>query len=228
MIQARKKRVAVLISGRGSNMQALVEAARAPDYPAEIALVVSNRPEAPGLAWAKAQGLATLALNHKLYESREHFEGQLQSVLELSRIDLVALAGFLRLMTAPFVERWQGRMINIHPSLLPAFKGLHTHEQALAAGVRISGCTVHFVTPEMDGGPIIAQAAVPVLPDDTPETLADRVLAAEHKLYPTALARVARDQAAWTGDVVSVQLVENAGVNQEQALFSPWPPRAGY
>jgi phosphoribosylglycinamide formyltransferase-1 len=216
-----KKRVAILISGRGSNMQALVEAARAPDYPAEIALVISNRPEAPGLAWAKAQGLPTLALDHKLFESREHFEGQLTSVLEISKIDLVALAGFMRLMTAPFVERWRGRMINIHPSLLPAFKGLHTHAQALAAGVRISGCTVHFVSSEMDAGPIIAQAAVPVMPGDTPETLAARVLAAEHRLYPAALALVARDQAQLNGDVVNMQPVGNTGINQQQALLSP-------
>src|SRR5690606_16846438 len=137
--------------------------------------------------WAKAQGLPALALDHKLYEDRTHFEGQLQSMLDLSKIELVALAGFMRLMTAPFVERWSGRMINIHPSLLPAFKGLKTHEQALAAGVKVSGCTVHFVSPEMDGGPIIAQAAVPVVSGDTADTLAARVLAAEHRLYPAAL-----------------------------------------
>lgn len=216
-----KTRVAILISGRGSNMQALVEAARAPGYPAEIALVISNRPDAPGLAWAKAQGLPTLALDHKLYENREHFEGQLQSVLEISKIDLVALAGFMRLMTASFVERWRGRMINIHPSLLPLFKGLHTHKQALAAGVRISGCTVHFVSSEMDAGPIIAQAAVPVLPGDSPDTLAARVLAAEHRLYPAALALVARGQAVLNGDVVDMQPVGNAGINHPQALLSP-------
>lgn len=221
MTEAKKKRVAILISGRGSNMQALVDAARAPEYPAEIALVISNRPEAPGLAWAKAAGLPTLALDHKLYENREHFEGQLQSVLEISKIDLVALAGFMRLMTAPFVERWRGRMINIHPSLLPAFKGLATHEQALASGVRISGCTVHFVSPEMDGGPIIAQAAVPILAADTPETLAARVLAAEHRLYPAALARVARDQTVLKGNAVEFQLVDNNQLNQHPALFSP-------
>lgn len=221
MTTPAKPRTAILISGRGSNMQALVEAARQPDYPAEIALVISNRPEASGLAWAKAQGLPAVALDHKRYESREHFEGQLQSMLELSNIDLVALAGFMRLMTAPFVERWSGRMINIHPSLLPSFKGLRTHEQALAAGVRISGCTAHFVSPEMDGGPIIAQAAVPVLPEDTPETLAARVLAAEHKLYPASLALVARDQAVLNGNVVDFQPVVNSGVNQEKALFSP-------
>ncbi len=216
-----KARVAILISGRGSNMQALVEAARAPDYPAEIVLVISNRPEAPGLAWAKAQGLPTLALDHKLYENREHFEGQLQSVLEISKIDLVALAGFMRLMTPPFVERWHGRMINIHPSLLPSFKGLHTHEQALAAGVRISGCTVHFVSSEMDAGPIIAQAAVPVAPGDSPETLAARVLAAEHRLYPAALALVARGQAVLNGDVVETQAIGDAEINHLRALLSP-------
>lgn len=216
-----KARVAILISGRGSNMQALVEAARTPDYPAEIVLVISNRPEAPGLAWAKAQGLPTLALDHKLYENREHFEGQLQSVLEISKIDLVALAGFMRLMTPPFVERWRGRMINIHPSLLPSFKGLHTHEQALAAGVRISGCTVHFVSSEMDAGPIIAQAAVPVAPGDSPETLAARVLAAEHRLYPAALALVARGQAVLNGDVVETQAIGDAEINHLRALLSP-------
>jgi phosphoribosylglycinamide formyltransferase-1 len=216
-----KKRIAILISGRGSNMQALVEAARAPDYPAEIAIVISNRPEAPGLSWAQAQGIPALALDHKLYESREHFEGQLQSVLEISKIDLVALAGFMRLMTAPFVERWHGRMINIHPSLLPAFKGLDTHERALAAGVRISGCTVHFVSSEMDAGPIIAQAAVPVLPGDTPELLAARVLAAEHRLYPAALALVARDQAVLNAGVVNIQAFANVEFNQQQALLSP-------
>lgn len=228
MTTPAKKRIAILISGRGSNMQALVEAARAPGYPAEVALVTSNRPDAPGLTWAKTQGLDVLALDHKRYESREHFEGQLQSVLELSKIDLVALAGFMRLMTAPFVDRWRGRMINIHPSLLPAFKGLQTHEQALAAGVRISGCTVHFVTPLMDDGPIIGQAAVPVLPGDTAETLAARVLAAEHRLYPTALASVARGEATLNGDEVAFQPVVNSGVNHDQVLGSPFPLSGGY
>lgn len=216
-----RKRVAVLISGRGSNMQALVEAARAPDYPAEIALVISNRPEAPGLAWAKEQGLLTLALDHTRYESREHFEGQLQSLLDLSKIDLIALAGFMRLMTAGFVTRWQGRMINIHPSLLPAFKGLDTHRQALDAGVRVSGCTVHFVVPEMDAGPVIGQAAVPVLPTDEPETLAARILAAEHRLYPRMLALLAQDQVRMTDNGVVWQDTEIANINQGNALFSP-------
>lgn len=216
-----KKRVAILISGRGSNMKALVEAARAPDYPAEIALVVSNRPESAGLVWAKQQGLPAVALDHTRYENRAHFEGQLQSMLELSKIDIVALAGFMRLMTAPFVNRWAERMINIHPSLLPSFKGLHTHEQALAAGVKVSGCTVHFVRPEMDDGPILGQAAVPVLPTDTAETLAARVLDAEHRLYPAVLALVARGQARVEGNLVHWQNKDIEGIYQDQILFSP-------
>lgn len=216
-----KKRVAILISGRGSNMQALVAAARAPDYPAEVALVVSNRPDAPGLAWARDEGLPALALDHMHYEDRAHFEGQLESVLKVSRIDLVALAGFMRLLTAPFVDRWQGRMINIHPSLLPAFKGLRTHEQALAAGVRVTGATVHFVRPEMDAGPIIAQAAVPVLPSDTAETLAARVLAAEHRLYPRALELVARGEVRLEGEVVRWQDSAIARINQAEILAAP-------
>lgn len=217
----KKKRVAVLISGRGSNMQALVSAAKAPDYPAEIALVISNRPEAPGLEWAREQGLPTVALDHKRYESRAHFEGQLQSLLDLSQVDLIALAGFMRLMTPEFVARWHGRMINIHPSLLPAFKGLDTHAQALAAGVRVSGCTVHFVSAEMDAGPIIAQAAVPILCSDTEQELAARVLVAEHKLYPAALALVANDQASLRETTVVWQGLGVTGINQPEALFSP-------
>ncbi len=216
-----KKRVAILISGRGSNMQALVEAARAPDYPAEIALVVANRPDAAGLAWAKAQGVPAVALDHTRYESREHFEGQLQSLLDLSNIDLVALAGFMRLMTAPFVARWYGRMINIHPSLLPMFKGLDTHARALAAGVRIAGCTVHFVSAEMDAGPIIGQAAVPVLPSDTPETLAARILVAEHRLYPRMLALAATGAVRADATGIVWQDAGNVEINQPGMLLSP-------
>jgi phosphoribosylglycinamide formyltransferase-1 len=212
-----KKRVAILISGRGSNMRSLVEAARAPDYPAEIVLIVSNRPEAAGLAFAKKEGLPALALDHKLYESRSHFEGQLESVLAASRVDLVALAGFMRLMSAEFVEKWRDRMLNIHPSLLPAFRGLKTHERALAAGVRISGCTVHLVRPEMDDGPILAQAAVPVLDGDTPETLAARVLGAEHRLYPLALAHFAAGHYRFDGEVLKL----SRPVSDVESLFSP-------
>jgi len=221
MTPPAKTRVAILISGRGSNMQALVEAAREPDYPAEIAVVISNRPGAPGLAWAKAHAIPTLALDHTHFESREHFEGQLQSMLELSRIDFVALAGFMRLMTPGFVEHWRDRMINIHPSLLPAFKGLHTHERALEAGVRIAGCTVHFVRPEMDAGPIIAQAAVPVREGDTADTLGARVLAAEHKLYPRALAAVAGGKVRVESETLYWDDAAEAGVDRPLALFSP-------
>ncbi len=190
-----KKRVAILISGRGSNMMALVEAARAADYPAEIVAIISSRPDAAGLAWAKAQGLPAQAIDHKAFASREAFDDAVHAALTEARVDLIALAGFMRIQSAGFVERWQGRQLNIHPSLLPLFKGLHPHKQALDAGVKISGCTVHFVTEEMDSGPIVAQAAVPVLEGDTPESLAARILQAEHKLYPQALALVASGRA---------------------------------
>ena len=187
----RRLRTAVLISGRGSNMDALIAAARAPEFPAEIALVLSNRPDAPGLAKAKAAGIATAAVDHKIYAGREEFERSLQVVLETYRIDFVCLAGFMRLFTPWFINEWRGRLLNIHPALLPSYKGLHTHERALADGVKIHGCTVHFVVPEMDEGPIVAQAAVPVLDADTPETLGARVLAQEHVVYPLALRLVA-------------------------------------
>jgi phosphoribosylglycinamide formyltransferase-1 len=212
-----KKRVAILISGRGSNMRSLVEAARAPGYPAEIVIVVSNRPDAPGLAWAKEQGIPTLGLDHGHYESREHFEGQLHAVLTASRVDIVALAGFMRLLTPDFVGKWLNRMINIHPSLLPAFKGLKTHERALAAGVRIAGCTVHLVRPAMDEGPILAQAAVPVFDGDTPDMLAARILKAEHQIYPQALALFASDQFKIDGESIRI----SGSINQELTLFSP-------
>ncbi|WP_395698244.1 phosphoribosylglycinamide formyltransferase [Methylocella sp.] len=182
-----RKRVAILISGRGSNMRALVERARAPDFPAEIALVLSNRPDAAGLAFAREAGIACAALDHKIYAGREQFERSMQAMLEIHRIELICLAGFMRLLTPWFIGQWSGRMINVHPALLPSYRGLRTHERALADGVKIHGCTVHFVVPAMDEGPIIAQAAVPALDDDTPETLAARVLEQEHKIYPAAL-----------------------------------------
>ncbi|BBU62405.1 phosphoribosylglycinamide formyltransferase [Methylosinus sp. C49] len=184
-------RTAILISGRGSNMDALIEAARAPDFPAEIALVASNRPEAAGLAKAKAAGIGVAAVDHKIYAGREEFERSLQIVLETHRIDFLCLAGFMRLLTPWFIGQWRGRMLNIHPALLPSFRGLHTHERALADGVKIHGCTVHFVVPEMDEGPIVAQSAVAVLDSDTPDSLAARVLEQEHLLYPRALRLVA-------------------------------------
>src|SRR5215471_9960928 len=187
-----KKRVAILISGRGANMAALIAATRKPDYPAEIAVVLSNRPDAGGLRRAGAEGIATAVVDHGDFgKDREAFERAVQAQLEAYRIDIMCLAGFMRMLTPWLVSRWSGRMINIHPALLPSFKGLHTHERALKEGVKIHGATVHFVEPETDSGPIIAQAAVPVLDDDTPDTLAARVLAAELRLYPLALGLVA-------------------------------------
>lgn len=182
-----KMKVGILISGRGSNMAALIEAARAPDFPAEIALVISNRPAAAGLERARAAGVATQVIDHKGFATREAFDDAVHAALVSAGVELVALAGFMRIQSAGFVDRWIGRQLNIHPSLLPAFKGLHPHRQALEAGVRISGATVHFVTHELDGGPIVAQAAVPVSAGDTVEALEARILATEHTLYPQAL-----------------------------------------
>jgi phosphoribosylglycinamide formyltransferase-1 len=215
----QKRRVGILISGRGSNMMALVEAARAGDYPAEIAAVISNVPDAAGLAWAKAQGVPSGAIDHKAYPSREAFDAVVHETLVDLGVDLVALAGFMRLQSAGFVERWHGRQLNIHPALLPLFKGLHPHRQALEAGVKLSGCTVHFVTLEADSGPIVAQAAVPVLDGDTPETLADRVLAAEHRLYPHALALVATGAARLDAGRVRI----TAPADGRGCLLSPQP-----
>ena len=171
-----RKRAAVLISGRGSNMEALIEAAKRPDYPAEIALVAANRPDAAGLKVAEAAGIATSIVDHRRHDTREAFEHALHANLDIHGIELVCLAGFMRLFTPWFVRQWEGRLINIHPALLPAFKGLNTHRCALAAGVKIHGATVHFVVPDVDSGPIIAHAAVPVHDDDTAETLATREL----------------------------------------------------
>ncbi|MGA7486364.1 MAG: phosphoribosylglycinamide formyltransferase [Xanthobacteraceae bacterium] len=206
-----KTRVAVLISGRGSNMAALIEAAKDVSYPAEIALVVSNRPEAAGLAHAEARGVATAVVDHRPHGvDRAAFERRLQAILDQHRVQLVCLGGFMRLFTAEFVLHWQGRMLNIHPSLLPSFPGLDPHGQALRAGVKISGATVHFVVPETDAGPIVAQAAVPVLDDDDAETLAARVLAAEHRLYPMALALVAAGRTKVVGGRCSIEGTDRA------------------
>jgi phosphoribosylglycinamide formyltransferase-1 len=192
-----RKRVAILISGRGSNMLALLEAAKATDYPAEIALVLSNETKAEGLQRAAAAGVATAVLDHRPFgKDREAFERALHEKLVASAIDIVCLAGFMRLLTPWFVRQWDGRLLNIHPALLPAFKGLDTHARALAAGVKQHGATVHFVVPEMDSGPIIAQGAVPVLANDTQSSLAARVLEVEHRLYPQALRLVAEGRVA--------------------------------
>lgn len=184
-------RTAVLVSGRGSNMAALLDAARAPAYPAEIALVLSNRPGAPALERAAAEGIPTKVVDHRAFDDRVLFEAAVDAALNEAEISIVCLAGFMRVLTPWLVTRWHDRMLNVHPSLLPAFKGLDTHVRALAAGVRIHGCTVHLVRAELDDGPIVAQAAVAVAPDDTPDTLAARVLTEEHRLYPLALSLLA-------------------------------------
>jgi phosphoribosylglycinamide formyltransferase-1 len=176
-------------------MTSLIEASKTPGFPAEIALVLSNRPDAAGLAFARARGIAAVAMDHRTHATREGFERAMQAALVEHRVDLVCLAGFMRLLTPWFVEQWRDRMLNIHPALLPSYKGLHTHERALADGVKIHGCTVHFVVPDMDAGPIVAQSAVPVLDDDTPDALAARVLAREHAIYPMALRLVASGEA---------------------------------
>jgi phosphoribosylglycinamide formyltransferase 1 len=195
-------RAAILISGRGSNMDALLQAASAADYPARAVVVISNRPDAGGLARAAARGLATEVVDHRRFSGRPAFEAELDSRLKAHDVELVCLAGFMRLLTADFVEAWRDRIINIHPSLLPAFPGLDTHARALATGVRFAGCTVHVVRSETDSGPIIAQAAVPVLPGDDPDRLAERILVAEHRLYPMALALYASGRARVSGEAI--------------------------
>jgi phosphoribosylglycinamide formyltransferase-1 len=200
----RRKRVAILISGRGTNMAALIAAAADPAYPAEIALVVSSNPEAAGLDRATAAGVATAVVDAKAFADKPAFEAALDERLRQAEIDIVCLAGFMRLLSNAFVEAWRDRVINIHPSILPAFRGLDTHARAITAGVKLTGCTVHFVRAAVDDGPIIAQAAVPVLSDDEPDTLADRVLAAEHRLYPMALALVAGGHARVIDERVAI------------------------
>lgn len=194
-----RKKLAVLISGRGSNLQSLLDAAAREDYPCEVALVVSNRPDAAGLERAERAGVAHLTLDHRKFGKGETgrlaFEATLTEALEAAGAEIVCLAGFMRIVTESFVDRWRGRLINIHPSLLPAFKGLDVHQRMIEAGVRIAGCTVHFVSAEMDGGPIIGQAAVPVLPGDDADALAARILAEEHRLYPACVRLVAEGRA---------------------------------
>ncbi len=199
----KRKRVGALISGRGSNLVSLIEATRKPDYPAEIVVVISNVADALGLGRAREAGIETRVIDHKAYKGRENFDAAITAALKEAGVEIVCNAGFMRLHSTAFVREWRGRQLNIHPSLLPAFRGLHPHKQALDAGVRISGCTVHFVSEEMDAGPIIAQAAVPVLPEDDENTLAARILAVEHKLYPLGLMLVASGRASMgAGQVV--------------------------
>jgi phosphoribosylglycinamide formyltransferase 1 len=213
-----RKRVAVLISGRGSNMVSLIEAAKASDYPAEIALVISNRPDAAGLELARRANVPTLVIDHRPHgKGRAAFERVLQHALDENHIGFICLAGFMRLFTAEFVLHWQGRMLNIHPALLPSFPGLDPHGQALRAGVKLSGATVHFVIPETDAGPIIAQAGVPVREDDTADTLAGRVLTAEHRLYPLALKLVAQGRVR----IVEGRCIVEGGAASDGFLMAP-------
>jgi formyltetrahydrofolate-dependent phosphoribosylglycinamide formyltransferase len=208
-----RKRTAVLISGRGTNLQALIDAAADTRFPAEIVLVFSNIVDAPGLARAKSAGIATEAISHRDHPDRESFDTAMDDVLRQSEIEIVCLAGFMRILSDNFVRRREGRLINIHPSLLPAFKGLDVHRRVLEAGVRISGCTAHFVAPELDSGPIIAQAAVPVLVGDAEETLAARTLAAEHRIYPLALGLLASGRVKLeNGRAVFADSAANTGV----------------
>jgi phosphoribosylglycinamide formyltransferase-1 len=212
------RRVAILISGRGSNMSALIAAAAADGFPAEIALVISNKADAPGLVSARDASVATLVIESKPFgKNRADFETVLQAALDSHKIELICLGGFMRLFTAEFVQRWYGRMLNIHPSLLPSFPGLEPQAQALRAGVKISGATVHFVIPETDAGPIVMQGAVTVRDDDTPETLAVRILGVEHRIYPDALRLVAGGKIRLEGDVCKT--VDGAG--SDGTLISP-------
>jgi phosphoribosylglycinamide formyltransferase-1 len=215
----KKLDIAVLISGRGSNMQALVEACARPDFPARVVCVISNRPDAGGLQFAENANIPTKVINHKDFPSREAFDAALDAALRDSRADLVCLAGFMRILDPAFVNGWQDKLINIHPSLLPAFKGLHIHERAIAAGVRFTGCTVHFVRPEMDDGPIILQAAVPVHEDDTPDTLGARVLQMEHIVYPEAVRLIALGRVSIENERVKI----SRGVYLADGVVNPIP-----
>ncbi len=219
---ASKPRVAILISGRGSNMVALVEAAKADDFPAEIAVVISNRADAAGLARAAKEGVPTVTIDSKSFgKDRAAFEAKLQSALEDHRIELICLGGFMRLFTAEFAQAWYGKMLNIHPSLLPSFPGLDPHGQALSAGVKVSGATVHFVTPETDAGPIVMQGVVEVRDDDTPDTLSERILTIEHQIYPNALRLLARGKLRLDGAVC--RLTDEA--DAAGSLISPRPAK---
>jgi phosphoribosylglycinamide formyltransferase-1 len=212
-------RVGVLISGRGCNMKSLLDACAKPGFPAVIVTVLANRPEAEGLDLARAAGVLAQAIDHRHFRGRDDFEAALTAALELARVDLICLAGFMRVVTPGFVQHWQGRMINIHPSLLPLFPGLDTHARALAAGVKLHGCSVHYVSEEVDGGAIIGQAAVPVLPGDDPATLAARVLKAEHRLYPACLRLVAEGKVRLAGARAEVSGQIDGGLQ----IFNPQP-----
>ncbi|MEQ8813343.1 MAG: phosphoribosylglycinamide formyltransferase [Thalassobaculum sp.] len=213
-----RKRVGVLISGRGSNLQSLLDAAADPAYPAEIALVISNKADAYGLVRAREAGVATAVVDHKAYAGRDAFDAAIDAALRDAGCELICLAGFMRIFTPGFVNRWPNRILNIHPSLLPSFTGLHVQRRAIEAGATIAGCTVHIVTPDLDAGPILAQAAVPVLADDTEASLSARILAQEHRLYPAALAWLASGRVRVDGNRATVD-----GATADGVLLSPQP-----
>jgi phosphoribosylglycinamide formyltransferase-1 len=210
-------KLGVLISGRGSNLRSLIAACAEPDYPAEIALVVSNIANAGGLEFANRSGIPNIVINHKDFTNRAAFDSAVEAELLKAGVELVCLAGFMRIVGPEFLTRWADKVINIHPSLLPSFRGLHVHEQALAAGVKLSGCTVHIVRPAVDDGPILVQAAVPVIADDTPDTLAARILEAEHKIYPLAVRLIAEKRVRIEGDRALIDNTPAPG----PALWSP-------
>jgi len=215
-----RKRVAVLISGRGTNMAKLIEAAEDSSYPAEIAGIISDIPEAPGLVFGAGKGIGTAAIPRRDFTSKEAHDAAINAALQVLGADIVCLAGYMRLLTPAFVDSWAGRLINIHPALLPSFRGLDTHRRAIEAGVRIHGCTVHFVTAETDAGPVIAQAAVPVLPSDSEADLAARVLKAEHELYPLALKLVAENKVSMVDGRAVFHFAEDRRDGNAR-LFSP-------
>lgn len=220
-------RLGVLISGRGSNLQALIDACATAGFPARIALVLSNKPDAAGLSRAQAAGIPTAIVNHRDFPDRESFERVVDAKLQEAGVELLCLAGFMRVLTAWFVARWPGKLINIHPSLLPSFPGVDTHARALAAGVRFSGCTVHYVVPDVDAGPIILQAAVPVLVADTPDSLASRILAAEHRAYPFAVRLIAEGKVRIDGNrtvIAGVAYSATTLLNPDDALAPALKP----
>ncbi|MFN3232662.1 MAG: phosphoribosylglycinamide formyltransferase [Alphaproteobacteria bacterium] len=210
-------KIAILISGRGSNMQALLKACADPDFPADVVEVISNRPDAAGIAIAETFNVPTLVIDHTHFGTREEFEDALHDALVGSGAELLCLAGFMRLLGADFIGRWRDKIINVHPSLLPAYRGLHTHERALEDGVRFTGCTIHFVRPEMDNGPIIFQACVPVLPDDTEQALEARVLEWEHKLYPLVVRLLSQGRLRVSGGQVMI----DGPIEPQDGLMSP-------
>ncbi len=212
-----KLKLGVMISGSGTNLQAIIDACECADYPAEIQVVISNKPEAKGLDRAKKAGIKAIAIDHKQYETREAFEDAVHECLKEHDVELVCLAGFMRILNAEFVNQWRDRMINIHPSLLPSYKGLHTHARAIEDGVRFGGCTIHYVRPEMDNGPILMQVAIPIATDETEESLIAKTLAYEHQMYPAAIRMIAEGKARVSGNKVAFNNIEMG----DKGLISP-------